>query len=76
METLHSKIVKAFKELPAGAKKRLEMLGHKQQHTDYILKNESYGNDSKMLLLLQAMKQASSDVYRQVKVENQNIQKI
>lgn len=72
---LHKRLVEAWKNMPAGGKSRLPKLGHSQQHIDYILKNPKYTNYSKMELLLNAIKQVSKDIARDIAIKNTKVQK-
>ena len=73
--SLHKRIVKAWDSMPTGGKNRLPNLGHSAQQIDYILKNPSYSNESRMELLLTAIKQVSKDIAKDVAAKNKRVQK-
>ena len=72
---LHERILEAWESLPDGSKKRLELLGHNKQMTQYIIKNPEYSNISKMESLLLAIKQASKDIKNKVIKQDNKVQK-
>ena len=72
---LHKRIVKAWDNMPVGAKTRLQHLGHIQQKTDYILKHPRYQDETTMESLLNAIKQASKDVLSDTKRKDNKVQK-
>ncbi len=72
---LHKRLVKAWDNMPVGGKNRLPKLGHSSQQIDYILKNPNYSNESRMELILSAIKQVSKDIAKDVVSKNNKVQK-
>jgi len=72
---LHTRLVKAWENMPDGAKTRVQLLGQVQQTTSKILNNPKYKDTSKMESLLNAIKQASKDVSKEVTTKNRKVQK-
>lgn len=72
---LHNRLVKAWDSMPTGGKNRLPKLGHSSQQIDYILKNPNYSNESRMNLILAAIKQVSKDIAKDVAAKNDKVQK-
>lgn len=73
---LHTRLVKAWKNMPDGAKTRVQLLGQVQQTTSKILNNPNYKDTAKMESLLNAIKQASKDVTIEVTAKNKKVQKL
>lgn len=72
----HERLVKAWKNAPEGVKARVvRVFGYSWQNIDAIIKN-GRKDESIMLSLIQAIKQASADVLSETKNKNDIVQKV
>lgn len=72
---LHERLAEAWNNMPAGGKNKLPNLGHSSQQIYYILENPDYSNESRMESILNAIKQVSKDIAKDVEEKNNKVQK-